>query len=256
MIAQYLSRLIRTWVLWVFLIADAIAFLVGAIDPTVQIGRSVCWFIAAAGFVAANFDIFRKLTAENAHLRTSLQEKDSVLGNLVLRIRSVRFAHTHPVLTMKGRYEDGINTGGMPVEAIVTARLEVENTGFEPGELAYHLDLQATDIPGFVVDRRNVNGHFRDLPASMEGRRRWEGNWILECNPQPSDPAEFASLLSNADTFRLALSYSTKRVGGDSPEQLLLIEGSLADYKKSVAKRWRARGLHQLADKATSPPAA
>ena len=37
---------------------------------------------------------------------------------------------------------------------------------------------------------------------------------------------------------------------------LRVIEGSLADYKLSFAKRWRARGLHQLAEKVTSPPAA
>jgi hypothetical protein len=245
---SYLRRLLTIWATWVFAVADLIAFVVDASVPEIVFPPYLYWAIAGVGFIFANFRIFSDQVTENAKLRRLLEARDLEEAEIHLAVESSSFKHRAPLLISTGRTENGLKPGGLPIEAYIYARVEMENRGFEEGSLIWAVDLEASDLPEvFVLNEKSKDGEFEGFSGHLAARSRSTAWWRLDIAVDERDPEEFAAILRDSTHYILTLTYQTKRIGGASGRQALTIEGSFEDYRKTLHELWRAAGYTHLA---------
>ena len=159
----------------------------------------------------------------------------------------VVFLHREPVLTFEGRFDNGLRPNGLPVKAVLSATFEVHNRGQEEGELQWHLDIDRSDCPDvFALIEGDHEGQLDGLPPKVEPRSRAEGVWRLQLGIQDLPPDVFAGRLCSDRGFSFTIRYRTLRVGDPTPEQTLLVEGTLDTYISTLAARWQSAGLNDL----------
>ena len=247
-LVRYLSRLFSLWTTWAFTAIELVAFILGASRANLTIPPVVYYSIAAIGFLIANVQLFSEAERKKQALSSEIEDLKATKANLLINVAEVVFIHDAPVLTLKDRYADGLNEEGLPIQAIIGANIEVQNTGVDEAQLEWEIDLKASALPEFFHLRPgNTQGQLDNLPDRFDGRRRWEGHWRLECGIHEKDPRAFALALAGAQSFQILMNYRTLRAGDPTPWRTTLIEGTLDHYRDSLAKRWRARGMEQLA---------
>jgi hypothetical protein len=247
---EYLKRLVRTWATWVFAAADLVAFIVDSSRSEIAVPPYAYWAIAAVGFGAANYMLFSDLARENAQLRQQLEAGNSEAAEIHLSLVSSSFNHRAPILIFSDRFADGLRPGGLPIEAYIYARVEMENRGFEAGTLNCSLDLEASDLPDvFVLREKTKDGEFEGLAGQLAARSRSSFWWRLDLAVAEREPDEFAAALREARQYHIVLMYHTRRIGGASPQRTLAIRGDFDDYRMKLRELWTAAGHIQLASR-------
>jgi hypothetical protein len=160
----------------------------------------------------------------------------------------VVFLHSAPVLTLQGRFPDGIKPNGLPVEAIASASIDLENMGEEEGELEWALDLEGSQLPEiFHIIAGNAEGTMHDLPNRVAARKRICLHWRIECGINEKDPTSFSSALAKVAFFAFVLRYRTLRVGGPTAYSVLNLEGTFEHYRGALVEAWTKNAMTNLA---------
>jgi hypothetical protein len=206
--------------------------------------------LVSSGLVVSAYLVHRETQA-------ILSEFISEQALLQLAASNIVFIHSEPVLTLEGRFQDGLKPDGLPVEAIVGATIDIHNIGQEEGELEWAVDLEGSTLPRIFHLRRNKeDGLMSDLPDRIPGRKLVRAHWRLECGMAEKDVAEFARALAVEDAFEFVMRYRTVRVGSPSDYSDLSLRGSLAAYRSTLVERWNKRGRTELAMLAAGQAAA
>lgn len=247
--SKYIKELVSEWGTVAFLIVDVVLFIISATTQTFILPTETYWVIALIGFIVANFRIYSKQ-------QQRLEELGKQEANIRLRVISSTIQIKAPILVMDqnrikdSRSADGLDDFGVPVVVRILADIEVENTGYEKGEFVWKIDPSKSDAPKFIsLIEKSVNGYFdSESKTSLEvsPRDRFETRWILPILFKVEDPKELAKALSKPDGYNFHLMYKTKRVGGETEERILEIEGNLDSLKENLIKKWTKRELGEL----------
>ena len=244
--AQYFQQLLHLWLYWfVFPILDLVLLVSDHLVPAVSVPPIAYWILLAIGFLLANVKLF-------ADQQDRISELEATQADICVTLRGSAFDHSHsgrrppfPDVRETGPY--GFDAQGMPGWAELWATLEIENVGYEPGELVLEVVRPRTKLPGlFAVDERN-NGWFHGGPLrSVEARDHITVQWCLDIRITEQDPGAFAQALQSLSTYRVVLQYHTRRIGGESGPSTLVIEGDFSDFRRNVLEHWNGFGFSHL----------
>jgi hypothetical protein len=250
MIRRYLKDLVSEWVVTALLIADIVVFVVSSRTQSFTLPPQFYWIVAGAAFIIANYRVYARMMGK-------IETQDDKRAKLTVGVVQSGVSVVSPPISERGIFDDGLGDDGLPAVNVLKVLLEIENTGEEQGELEWELDLKESTIPNiFQLGDSNDRGSFDKGygPPIVLARDRSLVQWTIDLFPTTSDPRQFAHSLSNDPRYRILLRYHTKRIGGSSPQKLIVIEGNLADYKQSVRLKWMGRKLIDLVDLVNGGP--
>ncbi len=250
MLFKYLKELISEWFGVALLAADAFIFVLSSTTQKFVLPSAFYWVVAVFAFLIANFRIYSRLQEE-------LDGYESQEANIRIKVLETKVAVDAPILLLEtnrvknSRSEDGLDDNGLPIYHTLYAKFEIENTGHEKGVLTWAIDLSKSDSPEFFeLYSNSVNGYFdedRDKKTmQIDDRSRWEGWWKLPLKLKIEDPKELASKLVDPSSYAFLLVYKTKRIGGESEERFVRIEGDLQSYKQDLVRKWEKREMTEL----------
>lgn len=258
MLRQYLVALTTKWVFWVFLFLDFIGIpllIVNVLRPNTPLPTWVLWIIFAVAvfcFALANFLVFRDQEVEKERLRSHIDELESVEAKLKLKEVSSGFSPGHggktPSFVDVELDQYGYELSGVPGWAAVWINIEVENIGYKPGELDIELDRDRSWLPPiFGLDMSTEPYPNGPIPSQFRPQSRFTVSLALDIPVVERDPLAFAKALRQLDTYRLVLPYSTKRIGGVSDIDELVLEGDLRQFRQEIIKHWEGFRFQELA---------
>lgn len=115
---------------------------------------------------------------------------------------------------------DGLSDLGWPICTDVVAVFEIENIGYEEGELIWEVDLEESELPGiFSFFQNHVNGSFYDRSSDravkIPGRDRQTIRWYISLSLYEieEDPNKLAENLNTLDYYKFVINHYTKRIG-------------------------------------------
>lgn len=196
--------------------------------------------------VLVSFGLLVSAYLVHREVQDRLSSLEAEQASLTLSVTDIVFLHKEPVITLEGRFKDGLKSNGLPVEAIIRANIEVHNIGREEGQLDWYLDLDASELPGIFHLSDKTYRSIPKLPERIEGRKVIVTPYRLECFIQEKDPKKFAQGLVREDSFSLIFRYRTKRVDQPSEYSSLSLQGSLLPYRSKLVEKWSKRGMRNL----------
>jgi len=137
---------------------------------------------------------------------------------------------------------DGLNDFGMPMSLYLVANVEIENFGKDVGVFEWEISsIESGNI--FILDPEETKGKFYKFSGEVGGRSRYTGEWVIRLQPSKPNIEEFAEILKNSQSYQITLSYWTKKIGGKSKSQSVLISDELGDFVNEITDKWEKRGL-------------
>lgn len=262
---QYVKRLLAIWFTWVLLAASIIGAILLLIDlhyPTFPLPQWAFWAYIGViffCFLGANVRLFANLEIETQTLLQRIAELKAVEGKLRIVLRHFGFepSRSHDSPQFRGRVLDpnGYDKDGLPDCACVWADIEIENVGYEPGELVIELDHSATELPRIFAIDENVTIQFHGSPSvKIPGRSQQKRQIMIKFAIRERNPQAFARALQTPQAYKFVLKYYTRRIGGTSEEERLVVEGDLGYFREEVIKYWRGFGFSELAEIAERQP--
>jgi hypothetical protein len=265
MIIGYFKELLTEWVGTALLIGDVIIFVVSAASNAFTLPIEFYWVVAVLGFIIANVRVYSKGQKKIEQLKNKLSEYELQEANITVKLLESKIVIKSPVLVSgntrvkNSRSGDGLDDNNVPISHYLHAKLEIENAGYEHGTFIWRLNLEESDLPDFFeLYEKTVNGFFtEDSKIKMlylGPRESYEEWWKLPLRLREEDPRLLAHKLSDPAEYRLTLSYKTKRIGGETPERSVMIEGDFTGYRNLLINKWKARSALGLVDLANGAP--
>lgn len=183
---DYLSRLSKKWILWLFLLGDSVGIIAGAIEPSIKLPLPAYWGLALVGLLWAGFQVHRDLLkqlpkAEEAHpdLGIDLMEGSEY---------SYRFSQ-HPVFAEHA------------AKAHISIHSRLSNTGnTDLIILSMNAEFQVFEGPWSVDEGKP----FHDSQPLLTRPIHLEPGGVLYCDleseitPDPQKALRFAARLASA----------------------------------------------------------
>lgn len=263
MLGDYVVSLAKKWSFWLFIIFDVIGIPLLVVDvlmPEVPLPTWILWplfLIAVFCFGVANFQIFAEQEEVKRHLQDHITKLESLEARLKLSTMGSGFLPGHgsrtPPFVEAELDQDGYEPSGIPGWASVWIDVEVENVGYKPGQLEIALDREKSQLaPMFKLHESSepfING---PTLGELGPQKRAQLQIALDILVDEEDPLLFASTLKELNNYSITLSYSTRRIGGRSPHDHLIVEGNFDAFRQNVIKHWKGYGFENLAEIAES----
>jgi len=245
---KYFQQLLHLWMYWfMFPILDVVLLVGDHLIPAVSVPPLAYLGLLAIGFLCANAKLF-------ADQQQRISQLEATQADIRLTVRESGLDHSHsgrrppfPEVRQIGPY--GFDEHGMPGWGVLWASLEIENVGYEAGELVLEVVRSNTELPRlFAIDEEN-NGWFHGgPPGTVDSRRRIAKQWCLDPRITEQDPQVFAQALRSLSTYRVVMQYHTRRIGGESKRSNLVIEGDFSSFRHKVLEHWKGFGFDGLVD--------
>lgn len=245
---KYFQQLLHLWLYWfVFPILDMVLLVGDHLVPAVSVPPAAYWSLLALGFLCANVKLF-------ADQEQRISQLEARQADIRLTLRESGLDHSHsgrkppfPEVRRTGAY--GFNEQGMPGWAVLWANLEIENVGYEEGELVLEIVRWKTELPRlFAIREQDVGWFHGGAPGTIDRRTRINKQWFLDLQITEQEPQAFARALPSLSTYRVVMQYHTRRIGGESRRSKLVIEGNFFTFRHNVLEHWKGFGFDRLAE--------
>jgi hypothetical protein len=245
---RYIQQLLRLWLCWfMFPILDALLLVTDRFIPAVSVPPAVYPSLLAIGFLCANVKLF-------ADQEQRISQLEARQADIRLTLRDSGFDHSHsgrkpgfPQVREMGPY--GFDEHGMPGYAVLWANLEIENVGYEEGDLVLEIVRSKTALPRlFAIGEQDVGWFHGGAPRRIERRTRISKQWCLDLQIPEQEPEAFARALPSLSMYRVVIQYHTRRIGGESQRSKLVIEGNFSTFRHNVLEHWKGFGFDRLAE--------
>lgn len=263
MLIRYVVTLLRKWIVWVFFLLDVIGvplLVVSVLNPSSPIPIWVLWIVfvvAVLCFALASYLVFKDQEGDKRHLQNRIDELEEVEARLKLRELRSGFSPGHggrsPSFVQIELDQYGYESSGVPGWATVWIDIQVENVGYKIGELIMEFDREKSQLPSIIgLGPPEATFGYGPFPNTFDPQRREEVKVTLDFFVVERDPANFAAALKELDKFTIFLSYFTRRIGGESDESYLVLEGNFDDFRQEIIEHWNGFGFQNLTKLATA----
>lgn len=258
-VIEYVKRLLAIWFTWLLLAASiigAVLLLIDARYPNFSLPQWAFWAYTGViifCFLGANVRLFANQEIEKNRLLERITKLEAREANLQITLLDFEFGPSRSQNSERLREREidpyGYDKDGLPDCAGVWADIEIENVGYEPGELVIDLDIDTTELPGiFTIDRNTRLWFHNGPPTRLQERSRLSKQMMIDFTISERNPQAFARALQTPQSYRIALKYYTRRTGGTSQEKSLVIEGNLEHFREKVIEYWQGFRFAQLAE--------
>lgn len=264
-IRKYVSRLLRVWITWIFIIQDVlelVAFVMFFLSP----GFSFPWwgfwlfgFSIIVTFGAANLMLFAEQESEKQELQNRINEfKDTRADILIKKTQDFCYAASlhSPYFSHKGKTfhqtSDHLHRNGLPIGLVIVAELKVAKRSHEPGDLdwkiidvdlPYPFDLLEDNKGSLQWGQRGGKSIDRIEGFLFEQEARYE----LPIKITEQNPNSFAQSLRYPGSYRIVIEYHTIRFDDLSQTHYLKLEGNFQEFHDDICKKWKNCRLDELA---------
>jgi len=224
-LGKYLWHLLIAWIISSFFF---VLDIVGGIEKLFPYFQVQWWFypvVFGACYVIANIYLFVRQELAKKLLEEMIAELQAIEADIRLKIKD------EPRL---GVAEFSIDERGVPRQGTIEVPLEYENIGYKPGELIWHLDRTETQLsPPFELDPNN-DGDFNISIETIDGQDKGVRYLIIPIKVREQEPVQFIHALNSLALYSIVVSYYTRRIGGDSTRQKLIIRGNFQEVRRKT----------------------
>jgi hypothetical protein len=242
MIWRYVKEISRIWFSWIFALSTILGIITQITNKNIPFYPWVYWVVAVLCFIVANCLLFvhqekiiKNYEAEEAYLKLIVIDSEI----------SFRDSSLTQIFVGNGPF-DRLNDLGMPINLFLVANVEIENFGKDIGVFEWEISsIELGNI--FIPDPEDPKSKFVDFSSEIKGRERFSGKWELKLQPCKPDIKGFAEILKNPTKYKAVLNYQTRKIGGRSNSQSVVISGDFSNFVNEIAAKWEERGLGHFA---------
>jgi hypothetical protein len=134
-----------------------------------------------------------------------------------------------------------VDENGMPESGSIYAIIQINNVGYEEGQLDYYIDEKRAKVPAFL-DNKRLTQEEGLVSTRIAARRSLQNDLIIHYPITLNERQEFAKVLKRElrkkRKYYIPLIYWTVRVDGKTRPKTLKLMFDIEDFYRDIMKIW------------------